>query len=105
MRVKEDSVAFITLEPIDKNGNAYTPSTVRWRLDNGPDGAQITDWASVASADISTSMEITIPATSNAIIDDNLDFEEKVFTYQFDQGTDEQHTDEQRYDVENLSGV
>lgn len=105
MRVKEDSVLYYTIRPLDKNGSAFTPGSCRYRIHDKLATTELVAWTTIATADLSSAMEITIPASVNAIINDNLDYETKVITVQTDFGEDYQHTDDDEWDVENLSGV
>lgn len=100
--VNEGSAAYVTIVPRNRTGAVFTPGTLRYRLDDLASGASIIDWT---SATPSTSVEITIPASANAIINSALSEETKVFTFEFDAGTSTAYTDETCYDVENLSFI
>src|ERR1700761_6261436 len=86
----------------DETYQAFTPGSIRYRLDdvtqtNQP--TQILDWQDVSP---DSSVEITIPASANSIIDDRNSYEVKLLTIQSDYGTDNQLSTEQSYRVRNM---
>lgn len=81
--INENTLLPYTFAPKDADGVAISPSTVRWRLDCLTTGTAISDWASVSPA---ASIAITIPATSNVIVNNANPSETKRITVQFDAG-------------------
>lgn len=91
----------ITITPFDTNGDAYTPTTARYRLDDCQSGNELIDWTAIAVP--STSMQVAIAGSLNAIIDTTLQTpERKIFTVNTDNGLSTQHFEQYRYKVKNL---
>lgn len=88
----------------DEHRQRFTPSTIRYRLDDQTEGqaTELVGWTSVASP--ASSIEITIPASANRILDDDNPYELRVLTVQSDYDTDNQLSEEETYRVKNLSG-
>lgn len=85
----------------DDNGNLFVPTTARYRLD-AADGTELIAWTPISP--LTGRVTISIPATANRILSTANRREIKVFTVQSDQGTDNQLSKEERYQVTNLSG-
>ena len=96
--VKEKSTNTITVRPKTKDGVLFTPTTVRYRLDDLDSKQELIGWT---SATPSTAIAITIPGAKNAMIS-NRKRERKVLTVQFDQGLDSEVNAEYIYWVKNL---
>ena len=103
MKVNENRQAFITVRPVDRNGVLYTPTTARYRLDDHKTKQAIIAWTSIVT--MSTSMLITIPATSNTILNDSNAREKKVVTVETDFGTATANTEDYEYWLQNLRFV
>lgn len=101
----ELSVITFTIRPFDEDGDAFTPTNARYRLDDKTSGNSIIGWTTIDSVDLSTSMDITIAASNNSIINDSLVEEVKVLTVETDFGTDNAHVEEHEYTVVNLQFV
>lgn len=97
--VNENSTSRFTSNPINEDGDAFTPDTARYRLDDITTGNEIIAWTSISPT--STEMVITIPASKNSIIDESKSEEDKVLTIETDFGTDSQHVEWQIYTVTN----
>ncbi len=95
----------LTINPLDINGNAYTPTNARYRIDDKTSGNAVLAWTTVATADLSTSMDIQIDATYQTIVDSNKPSETKVLTVELDFGTNTASTEEIEYEVINLQFV
>jgi hypothetical protein len=89
----------VTAEPKDSNGDAYTPTTAEYRVDDCRSGEQLVDWTTLTP---STSMTITIPGSANAIIHTNQDREDKVVTVRTDKDLATQQYSDYKYQVKNL---
>jgi len=103
MSINELSAATFTVTPVDEDGDPRTPTNTRYRLDDKAGGTEIITWTDISPT--STEMTISIPATSNAIIDTALRNETKVLTVETDYGTDGAHVEEHEYKVRNLQFV
>lgn len=102
MVVNELSKATFTITPLDENGNKFTPTNIRFRVDDKTSGASLIAWT---AATASTSVEIEVPPAANAIIDSSKPEEEKVLTVETDFGTNDAHTEERVYTVKNLQFI
>lgn len=103
MIVNELSQGKFTIRPYDDDGDAYTPTNARYRVDDKNSGASVIAWTAIATP--STAMEIIIPPASNTIIDTDVIEEIKVLTVETDYGTESAHVEEQEYAVRNLQFV
>lgn len=83
------------------DGEPVIPSTVRYRVDDEESGTELVAWTTVSPA---SRVTISIPASANRILDDDNTREVKVLTVQSDASTDDQQSQEERYQVMNLSG-
>ena len=102
MVVNELSGATFTIRPTDETGTAVIPSNARYRLDDKTSLGALIAWTTLTPA---TTMTVSIPATSNAIIDASVAEEFKVFTVETDYGTSVAHVEELEYSVKNLQFV
>lgn len=101
--INESSALTVVAKFWDDSTETWTasaPTSVKYRLDDQL-GGQITDWTTVTAA---ASVTITIPGSSNAIIDDWQDTETKQLTIRANDGLSTQHQDIYTYRVKNLSG-
>ena len=103
MRVNENRQAFITVRPVDRNNVLATPTTARYRLDDYKTKQEIIAWTTIASP--SSEMLITIPATSNTIINNSNAREKKVVTVETNFGTATANTEDFEYWLRNLRFV
>jgi hypothetical protein len=101
-KINEESALTFTVVPINTLGKAFTPTSARYRLDDTATSTEIVAWTAITPAE---SMEVVIPASANAIINNNLSSEQKTFTFQTDYGAANQHSDEVIYAVTNLAYV
>lgn len=67
----------------DDDGADSTPTTVRYRVDSGETAQELVAWTTVTPAAAGT---FTIPATANAIDDDDNVIERRVLTVEADAG-------------------
>lgn len=81
----------------------FVPGSVRYRLDDRTDNCvrQVLDWQDVTP---DTSVEITVPASANTILNNSNRFELRVLTVQTDYGTDNQLSADETYRLQNLRG-
>lgn len=97
----ELSEVVVTVKPLDTNNNPYTPSTARYRVDDCKTGKELVGWTTIVSP--SSSMEVIIPGTVNAIIGSNRQTpESKVLTVNTDKDLATQHYEEYIYRVKDL---
>lgn len=85
----------------DDDGALVVPSTVRYRVHDEESDTELVAWTTIAP---DTRVSINIPADANRILTDGNNREIKVLTVQSDQGTDNQQSQQYRYQVMNLSG-
>ena len=109
MRVNEGKQSFVTARAVDRNGVVIIPTTARFRLDDYKTKQAIIAWTVIELPDLNqdptadpTLMLITIPATSNTIINNNNAREKKVVTVETDFGTATANTEDFEYWVRNL---
>ena len=100
--VNENSVLKFTVVPLDETGSVFTPATARYRVDDVVTQTELIAWTAVS---VSTSMEVEIVASTHAMIDVNLAFERKMFTFSTDFSTDQEHNEQIEYQVRNLNFV
>jgi hypothetical protein len=84
----------------NSNGQAFAPTSARWRLRDVTNKRVIQDWTSFTPSD--TTEDIEIPASMNEIYDDRQAYQEHAFAIQAEPGADSQFSDEVRYKVKNL---
>lgn len=100
MRTHNEEVrVVVTAEPEDIDGNAYTPTTARYRVDDCRSEEEMVDWTTLTP---SSSMEIVIPGTVNTIVNKRNKRESKVVTLNTDNGLSTQHNSEYLYGITNL---
>lgn len=99
----ELSSVTVTVTPFTLTGIPYTPVTARYKVNDCLTGNELVPYTTLAP---STSMEIDIPGSVNAIINNRLrNPEKKVVTVNTDNGLATQHFDEYIYRVKNLSFI
>lgn len=97
----ELSQVVVTVQPKDSNGNATTPTTARYRVDDCRAGKELVPWTSLTP---STAMTIVIPGSANAIIDSDRNTPEvKTVTVELDQDLTTQHFEAYNYRVKDLN--
>ncbi len=97
----ELSEVVVTATPFDTNGDPYTPTTARYRVDDCKTGRELVAWTTIGSP--STSMQINVPGTANAIIGTNRTTpESKVVTVNTDKDLSTQHYEEYIYRIKDL---
>jgi len=96
----ELSEVTVTVEPIDTAGDPYTPTTARYRVDDCLSEDELVAWTTIPTP--STSMQITIPGSVNAIIGSRRTPEPKVVTVNTDNGLATQTFEEYIYRVKDL---
>ncbi len=91
----------VTITPRDNNGDPYTPTSARFRLDDCLSGKELVDWTAIAVP--STSMQVDIAGSLNAIVDNTLQTpEKKVLTFNADNGLSTQSYTQYFYKIKNL---
>jgi hypothetical protein len=87
----------------DETYAPFVPGSIRFRLDDRTDDRSTTllDWQDVSPG---SKVEITIPSSANAILNDHNSYETRVLTIQSDYGTDNQLSEDLTYRVRNLQG-
>lgn len=98
----ELSQVVITVAPKDLNGDAYTPTSARYKVNDRATSDEMVQWTTLTP---STSMTITVPPSVNTIISDSNENEVKTVTVNLDEGLDTQHYLEYDYKVVNLKFV
>ena len=85
MKIYDELTAItVTASPKDNDGDAFTPTTARYRIDDCRTGRELVDWTTLTP---STAMTIEIPGSVNAIINsDRQTPEQKVVTLNLDNG-------------------
>lgn len=96
----ELSEVIVTVEPRDTNNNPFTPTTARYRVDDCLTEKELVDWTTIAVP--STSMQIIIPGSINAIIGSRRTPEPKVLTVNTDKDLSTQHYEEYIYRIKDL---
>ncbi len=96
----EENRVVVTAEPRTIEGNPYTPTTARYRVDDCRSEEEMVDWTAITPP--SSSMEIVIPGPINTIVNDRNKRESKVVTLNTDQGLATNHNSEYLYGITNL---
>ena len=100
--VNEGSTSYLTVDFLDKDGNAAAPSSVSYRVDCLTSGAEIkADTALGASSQV----EITLSAADNAIQDQTNERERRLVTVEASFGANDGVKDEYVYMLKNLRKV
>ncbi len=96
----ELSQVVVTVTPFDTTGAAYTPISARYRVDDCLTKRELVPWTAIGTP--STSMQVTIPGSVNAIINQLRNPESKILTFNTDQDLTTQHYEEYTYRVKDL---
>lgn len=97
----ELSAVVVTIEPLDSAGDPYTPTTLRYRVDDCGTEKSLIGWTALTPA---TSVQVTIPGSTNSIQDNSLNKPEvKIVTVNADNGLDTQNYSQYSYRVKNLN--
>ena len=96
--IKELNLLPVRWTVLDADGDPVTPSTIRYRVDCLTTGTQVIGWTSVSPA---YTVNITIPATSNTILNPANVVETKRVTFQADAGTATALHDWEDYEIVN----
>lgn len=102
LEVTEKSTAYVTVSFFDKNDVAAAPSGITYRVDCEASGAELVPDTAGSPG---TTLEITVPASANAIQQPTNAFETKLVTVTATYGAGEQVTGYFRYRVRNLSKI
>ena len=100
--VNEKSTSYITVEPFDKDGVAATPSTLVYQIDCITTSVNIKAETALTPGD---SVEITIPPSENAIVDQANPYETREVTVTAGYGVDDQVIEVLQYRLMNLSAI
>jgi hypothetical protein len=100
-RVNERTRVVLLVSFENEDRRLTAPATMRWRVYCETTGSNITDWAD-ETVPATGQVEIEIPASATAILNDSNYRETKVVAVEADYGTDNQASDEFRIDVKNL---
>ncbi len=101
LTIREESRQVFRVEFVDEDRQRFIPDTARYRLDDKDSGTVLVDWTTMTPA---LTVDITIPASANRILNDCNRYETRVLTIQSDYDTDQQLSDDEEYRVRNLSG-
>lgn len=97
----ELSAVVVTIEPLDTAGDPFTPTTLRYRLDDCATEKSLIGWTSLTPG---TSVQVTLPGSVNSIQDNSLNKPEvKILTVNADLGLDTQSYSQYKYRVQNLN--
>ncbi len=100
--VNEQSPLRVTVSFKDEDGAPLIPATVDWRLDDMEINAEVVPWTSLPSP--AASMNVTIPASNNLIVDQTSVREERMFGVRADDGLGSEAHAQFQYHVLNLTG-
>lgn len=100
--INENSTCFVPASFYDKNGSAEVPASISYRIDDVASGTEIKADTSVGAA---SSIEITVAATENAILDGDNKYEVKRLTLTATYGASERATEVVYWRVRNLEAV
>ena len=96
----ELSEVTVTVTPFDTSGDPHTPTTARYRVDDCLTNKELVPWTDIVTP--STSMQIAIPGSVNAIIGKRNTPEAKILTVNTDNDLSTQHFEEYVYRVKDL---
>jgi len=104
LTISEQSRQKFAISFKDEDYEPFIPTSIRYRLDDKTDDITtvILDWQIVATLD--SRIEIIIPSSANAILNDRNSYETRVLTIQSDYGTDNQLSEDETYRIRNLQG-
>lgn len=98
----ELSQVLVTVSPKDLNGDAYSPTTARYKVNDRTSGNVMVAYTTLTP---STSMTIIIPPAVNTIVSNANEKEAKTVTVNLDDGLTTQHYIEYDYSIVNLKFV
>lgn len=102
MRVNENSAATVDLEFYDDSRALAAPSSIRYKVEDLETQQSLIPWTSVPAA---STVTFTIPATAQAIINNQRSLEKKALVVETTAANGSIHTEEEIYEVRNLGGV
>lgn len=98
--VNEWSACSFTAYFYGADGQPSTPTGIQWRLRDVSSNRVLQDWTALATG--ATTVEITVPADLNVIVDDRRRYEEHAIAIRAEPGDDGQYIEELIYQVKNL---
>lgn len=98
VEIQEGDQHPVRIRLVDADGDAISPTTLRFHLRCEATGTVLSDWTALAA---SPSVELTIPSALNGIVNDANPFETKCLTVQADSGLPTQLSVRYRYNVWN----
>ena len=98
--VTEKSTAYLTVSFYDKAGALNVPNTITYRIDDVASGLQVRADTSIGT--VASSVEITLTATDNAILNANNRSERRRVTVTASYGVADQVADEFYYEIVSL---
>ena len=101
--VNEKTTAYLTVIFLDKSGNQEPPSSATWQVHDVESGEQMK--AETPIDPIAAQVELTIPASVNAIVNAAKASERRRVTIKAVYGSDDGLNDQWEYSVKNLSKV
>lgn len=99
-QINEGTKYEFNVRPLNAQGNAYTPTTGRYKMTDKDTSTEMLAWTSFGT--LSTSMDEEISGLLNTIINSAKPSETKVITIELDWSTPDQSTTEHEYEVINL---
>ena len=97
--INEGSTAYLTASFKDKDGTLDAPSAVSYRIDCLTNDQEVRD---DTAADAGETVEITLTAADNAIIDSDRQTERRLVTVTATYGEDDALMEEYEYNLKNL---
>lgn len=101
--VNEKSTLIVTASFFDDTGAAVTPSAATYRIHDKASGTIIV--ATTSLSGLSTTKDIEVTSTQNALINQSDNAEEHILTLEFTYNTTRLGTSEYRWAVRGLEGV
>ena len=105
LTINEGSPVFVTFDFTDEAGSPIVPSTIRWRVDDisGKTDTERVAWTAVGAP--ASSVNISVSALNNDILQASRAYENAVVTVQIDLGLATQGTQRKEYRIKNLRGI
>jgi len=100
--VNEKSPLYLTVKFKDEFDAPLIPTTIEWRLDDKEIDAEIVGWTILGSP--AATMNVTVPATNNEIVNEDKVREERMFGIRVNVGLGAEAHAEFQYHVLNLTG-
>jgi hypothetical protein len=101
--VNEKTTPTLNVEFFDENGNAVTPTTATYQIDDVQSGQSVR--AETAIPSLAASVDIVLTLLDTSIINTTLPAESRLVTVKFQYGASKQGIKEYRYLLQNLSKV